>query len=83
MEQMKAELLSDNLYTKQWRKLIADFFFFFILLFTKMLMASIGCLEKYVTPFNLYHSWENRSSGVRKKKKSAFKCYSNSVMSVL
>lgn len=77
----RAGLLSDNLLTKWWRRLIADFFFLFILLSVEMFMASRGCLEKYVTPFNLHHSGETRNSGVGKKR--AFKCCSNSVLSVL
>lgn len=45
----RAGLLSDNLLTKWWRRLIADFFFLFILLSAEMFMASRRCLEKYVT----------------------------------
>lgn len=43
------------------------FFFLFILLSVEMFMASRGCLEKYITPFNLHHSGETRNSGVGKK----------------
>lgn len=41
-------------------------FCFCTLLFVKMFMPSRGCLEEYITTFNLHHSWENKSFKVGK-----------------
>lgn len=87
MWEMKAQPLYDNLLTNgggaasRVLVFVSIFFFFFCTsLLVKMLMSSTGCLEKYITAFNLHPSWENKSS---KWDKEAFRCYSNSAILVL